>query len=116
MQCDAILYDAMRCRRWGRFCARNAILVVCVPLVVSAGLSACVPLVEVTTNPVELWCSPDSEVRHQKDYYDRNFECACVLAIAPELQLRSSHHTQLPTLPLAAELLGTASPSPSRMA
>ena len=98
----------MRCRRWGTFCARHAILVVCIPLVVSVGLSACVPLVEVTTNPVELWCPPDSEVRHQKDYYDHNFECACcsfVLlrsvykTIGAVKQSRS--HTQLPTLPMS---------------
>ena len=116
------------CRRWGTFCARHAILVVGIPLVVAAGLSACVPLVEVTTNPVELWCPPDSEVRHQKDYYDRNFECVCpppasiasrVQTVYNQLKLKSRvrepRHTQLPTLPLSAQSAPPAPPPlPSR--
>ena len=59
--------------RWGEFCARFAIPVICV------SVAACLPLligihfVQVTTDPVQLWSSPTSDVRIQKNYFDQNF-------------------------------------------
>ena len=38
------------------------------------GLCAGIVRLEITTNPVELWASPSSRSRIEKDYFDRRFE------------------------------------------
>lgn len=60
-------------QRWGVFCARHPFIVLVGGIIVGGGLCAGIPFLKVTTNPVELWSSPDSEARTQKDYFDNHF-------------------------------------------
>ncbi|KAH0622987.1 hypothetical protein JD844_030872 [Phrynosoma platyrhinos] len=59
--------------RWGMLVAsypRTVILIsVAVVLVLSSGLG----LIQLTTDPVELWSSPDSQARQEKAFYEKNF-------------------------------------------
>jgi len=58
---------------WGRFCARHTILVITASLVICAVLSIGNTMFTVVTDPVELWSSPDSRARTEKNYFDDNF-------------------------------------------
>lgn len=42
-------------------------------LSVAAALTVGVVYLEVTIDPVELWASPESRSRQEKDYFDNNF-------------------------------------------
>ena len=42
-------------------------------LLVAVGLSFGVVKLKVTTDPIELWASPTSRSRVEKDYFDQNF-------------------------------------------
>ncbi|ESN97392.1 hypothetical protein HELRODRAFT_102116 [Helobdella robusta] len=58
---------------WGRFCARRRWLVVVASILVCAALTSGVFRFKVVTDPVELWSSPESQARKEKDYFDANF-------------------------------------------
>ena len=58
---------------WGHFCARHWVCVVIVSITVCVILSFGIFFFQVTTDPVELWSSPDSQARQEKDYFDDNF-------------------------------------------
>lgn len=58
---------------WGYFCARRPAVVITTALFVCVVLSIGIVFFKVTTDPVELWSSPDSRARQEKDYFDNNF-------------------------------------------
>ena len=58
---------------WGHFCARHSIFVILVGVVACAVMTAGVSMFKVTTDPVELWSSPDSRARQEKNYFDEHF-------------------------------------------
>ncbi|XP_033726498.1 NPC intracellular cholesterol transporter 1-like isoform X1 [Pecten maximus] len=60
-------------QRWGTFCARHPIVVLIVGVILGGALCAGIPLLKVTTNPVELWSSKTSTARTQKEYFDSHF-------------------------------------------
>jgi hypothetical protein len=43
-------------------------------VLITAALSCGIVYLEITTDPVELWASPSSRSRLEKEYYDENFE------------------------------------------
>ena len=58
---------------WGIWCSTHPFLVVGACFVVVGTLSCGLMFFTVTTDPVELWSSPNSEARRQKDAYDSKF-------------------------------------------
>ncbi|XP_062539405.1 NPC intracellular cholesterol transporter 1 homolog 1b [Armigeres subalbatus] len=58
---------------WGTFCAAHPVLIIAVCSWVVAGLCYGIIYMEITTDPVELWASPDSRSRLEKDYFDSRF-------------------------------------------
>lgn len=67
--------DAMRqvFTRWGSFCVQQPLLVVLSSLVLICACSAGLCFMRITTDPVELWSSPSSQARQEKDYFDAHF-------------------------------------------
>lgn len=59
--------------RCGTFCARYPVTVILAGCVVAAALSCGIIMMQVTTDPVELWAQKESTARKQKDYYDTHF-------------------------------------------
>ncbi len=57
----------------GLDCARRPWLVLATGLFVAGALSAGILYLEVTIDPVELWASPQSRSRQEKEYFDANF-------------------------------------------
>ena len=57
----------------GLDCARRPWLVLATGLCVAGALSAGILYLEVTIDPVELWASPQSRSRQEKEYFDANF-------------------------------------------
>jgi len=60
-------------RAWGTFCAQHPVPILILGLLVAVGLSVGVVKLKVTTDPIELWASPASRSRVEKDYFDQNF-------------------------------------------
>ncbi|XP_030752069.1 NPC intracellular cholesterol transporter 1 isoform X3 [Sitophilus oryzae] len=60
--------------KWGTFCARKPWLVLFVGTCVVVGLGHGVKYLQITTDPVELWASPTSRSRVEKEYYDSHFD------------------------------------------
>uniref|UniRef100_A0A452HBC3 SSD domain-containing protein n=1 Tax=Gopherus agassizii TaxID=38772 RepID=A0A452HBC3_9SAUR len=60
-------------QRWGTMVASHPVLVILISAVVVIGLSCGMVFIQLTTDPVELWSSPDSQARQEKDFYDQNF-------------------------------------------
>ncbi|KAK3863989.1 hypothetical protein Pcinc_030288, partial [Petrolisthes cinctipes] len=60
--------------KWGTLCAYHPWQVMGVGLVVAASLCAGIIFLKITTDPVDLWASPHSRARLEKDYYDKNFQ------------------------------------------
>uniref|UniRef100_S4RWS5 NPC1 like intracellular cholesterol transporter 1 n=1 Tax=Petromyzon marinus TaxID=7757 RepID=S4RWS5_PETMA len=60
-------------RRWGVLVAHNPIPVIIASVVVVAALSVGLVFIELTTDPVELWSSPSSRARQEKEFHDANF-------------------------------------------
>ncbi|XP_062986710.1 NPC intracellular cholesterol transporter 1 [Elgaria multicarinata webbii] len=58
---------------WGAFCVRNPRPIVLFSLVVIAMCSSGLVFLKITTNPVELWSSPSSQARKEKEYFDTHF-------------------------------------------
>ncbi|TRY88827.1 hypothetical protein DNTS_033075, partial [Danionella cerebrum] len=59
--------------RWGSFCVRQPLTVILCSLVLVCLCSAGLVYMRITTDPVELWSSPSSEARKEKDYFDQHF-------------------------------------------
>lgn len=60
--------------RWGCICAQKPWLILFVGLCVVVALGHGVKYLKVTTDPVELWASPTSRSRVEREYFDSNFE------------------------------------------
>ncbi|XP_054841325.1 NPC intracellular cholesterol transporter 1 [Eublepharis macularius] len=58
---------------WGAFCVRNPRPVIVFSLVIIAMCSSGLTFVKVTTNPIDLWSSPNSQARKEKEYFDTHF-------------------------------------------
>jgi Niemann-Pick C1 protein len=58
---------------WGRFCARRAVLIIAGGILICVVLACGIRFFKVVTDPVELWSSPDSRARMEKNYFDDNF-------------------------------------------
>lgn len=59
--------------RWGQFVANHWYLVIPVSLMVVAACCVGLKFFKVTTDPVKLWSSPNSQARKEKDYFDNHF-------------------------------------------
>lgn len=59
--------------RWGSFCVRQPLVVILGSLAVVAACSGGLVYMKITTDPVELWSSPNSQARQEKDYFDSHF-------------------------------------------
>uniref|UniRef100_A0A4W3I1X9 NPC1 like intracellular cholesterol transporter 1 n=1 Tax=Callorhinchus milii TaxID=7868 RepID=A0A4W3I1X9_CALMI len=60
-------------REWGTMIALYPWTVILISLVIVVILSAGMVKITLTTDPVELWSSPDSRARREKDFHDTNF-------------------------------------------
>ena len=60
-------------RKWGTLCAYNPWKVIVVSVLIVAVLSIGLIRFTVITNPVDLWSSPDSQARQEKNYFDKYF-------------------------------------------
>ncbi|EDW56327.1 GM23054 [Drosophila sechellia] len=60
-------------RIWGTFCAKYPVVVLALCTWVIAGLSFGIRYMSITTDPVELWASEQSQTRIEKDYFDQHF-------------------------------------------
>lgn len=60
--------------RWGKFCAENPWLVLFIGSCVIVTLGHGIKYLRITTDPVELWASPASRSRVEKEYYDSQFQ------------------------------------------
>ncbi|QQP55527.1 Uncharacterized protein FKW44_008743, partial [Caligus rogercresseyi] len=58
---------------WGTFCARYPIPVIVVSISIAMGLCSGIWWLNVTTDPIELWASPYSRSRLERDYFDKTF-------------------------------------------
>lgn len=58
---------------WGTIIASYPKTVICVSVVLVGVLSAGMALIKLTTDPVELWSSPNSRARQEKDFHDKHF-------------------------------------------
>ena len=59
--------------RWGIWCSSHPFVVMVTCLVMVGALACGVKFFTVTTDPVDLWSSPNSEARDEKDVYDSKF-------------------------------------------
>lgn len=60
--------------RWGKKCAERPWLVLFVGLCAVVAFGHGVKYLKVTTDPVELWASPSSRSRVEREYFDKHFE------------------------------------------
>lgn len=58
---------------WGSFCVRHPFLVILSCLALVAVSAGGLYYMRITTDPVELWSSPSSRARQEKDYFDKHF-------------------------------------------
>lgn len=54
--------------------ATQSLLVLLVSLLIVILFGVGASFMKVTTDPVELWASPNSRSRQEKDYFDQNFQ------------------------------------------
>lgn len=54
--------------------AKYRVVVLCLCTWIVAGFSSGTSYLEITTSPVELWASPASRSRLEKDFFDNNFK------------------------------------------
>lgn len=59
--------------RWGTLVASYPITVIVLSVAVVVVLSSGLVFIQLTTDPVELWSSPNSRARQEKAFYDQNF-------------------------------------------
>ncbi|XP_019770254.2 NPC intracellular cholesterol transporter 1 isoform X2 [Dendroctonus ponderosae] len=60
--------------KWGTFCAERPWLVLFFGTCVIVALGHGIKYLKVTTDPVELWASPSSRSRVEKEYFDSHFD------------------------------------------
>uniref|UniRef100_A0AAQ4QY72 Niemann-Pick disease, type C1 n=1 Tax=Gasterosteus aculeatus aculeatus TaxID=481459 RepID=A0AAQ4QY72_GASAC len=58
---------------WGSFCVRHPSVVLLGSLILVVGSSGGLVYMRITTDPVELWSSPSSQARQEKDFFDSHF-------------------------------------------
>uniref|UniRef100_A0A3Q3RBY7 SSD domain-containing protein n=1 Tax=Monopterus albus TaxID=43700 RepID=A0A3Q3RBY7_MONAL len=58
---------------WGSFCVRHPTLVILSSLVLVGASAGGLAYMRITTDPVELWSSPTSQARQEKNYFDSHF-------------------------------------------
>uniref|UniRef100_A0A8C1ZAH0 Niemann-Pick disease, type C1 n=1 Tax=Cyprinus carpio TaxID=7962 RepID=A0A8C1ZAH0_CYPCA len=58
---------------WGSMCVRHPLTVILTSVVLVSICSAGLTYMRITTSPVELWSSPSSRARQEKDYFDQHF-------------------------------------------
>ncbi|XP_048019192.1 NPC intracellular cholesterol transporter 1 [Megalobrama amblycephala] len=58
---------------WGSLCVRQPLTVILASVVLVTICSAGLSYMRITTNPVELWSSPSSRARQEKNYFDQHF-------------------------------------------
>lgn len=68
---DRLLYKGFR--SWGKFCAKNPVLVLAICSWLIGGLGYGITKMEVTTDPVQLWAGEESQTRLEKEYFDLHF-------------------------------------------
>ncbi|KAK0092687.1 hypothetical protein PV326_000847, partial [Microctonus aethiopoides] len=61
-------------RKWGTFCAKYPWTILALSSICIIILGYGIRYVDVTTDPVELWASPTSRSRIERDYFDSHFE------------------------------------------
>uniref|UniRef100_A0A182W717 SSD domain-containing protein n=1 Tax=Anopheles minimus TaxID=112268 RepID=A0A182W717_9DIPT len=59
---------------WGTTCAKHPWLVLLGGLIFIVAMGMGINFLRVTTNPVELWASPNSRSRVEREYFDSHFE------------------------------------------
>nr|XP_040583729.1 NPC intracellular cholesterol transporter 1-like [Lepeophtheirus salmonis] len=59
--------------RWGTFCATYPVPVIFLSVLMALGLCTGIFWLRVTTDPIELWASPQSRSRQEKDFFDETF-------------------------------------------
>ena len=59
--------------KWGFLCARYPKSVIACCVIICAVCIGGLAKFTVITNPVDLWSSPNSRARQEKDYFDDNF-------------------------------------------
>ncbi len=58
---------------WGTFCARHPYIVIVLSTAVALGLAVGIGWLQVMFDAVELWNSPSSQTRKEKEYFDSTF-------------------------------------------
>jgi Niemann-Pick C1 protein len=58
----------------GEFAARRPMFVLIPGILITIGLSFGIYFLKITTDPVELWASPNSRSRVEKEYFDSHFQ------------------------------------------
>ncbi|KAK2895141.1 NPC intracellular cholesterol transporter 1 [Channa argus] len=58
---------------WGSFCVRHPFLVIMGSLILVGASCGGLVFMSITTDPVELWSSPTSQARQEKNYFDSHF-------------------------------------------
>ncbi|MED6255436.1 hypothetical protein ATANTOWER_009790, partial [Ataeniobius toweri] len=58
---------------WGSFCVRHPSVVLLGSLILVTACSGGLIYMRITTDPVELWSSPESQARQEKNYFDERF-------------------------------------------
>lgn len=61
-------------QKWGTMCAENPWLVLFIGMCAVVAFGHGVKYLKVTTDPVELWASPSSRSRVEREYFDKHFE------------------------------------------
>lgn len=59
---------------WGKYCAQYPTVILFLCSYVIMGLSYGALNLKITVNPIEIWASPNSRSRIEKDYFDRTFK------------------------------------------
>uniref|UniRef100_H2Z2C5 SSD domain-containing protein n=1 Tax=Ciona savignyi TaxID=51511 RepID=H2Z2C5_CIOSA len=85
-------------RWWGTFVARRPLVVLVPTVLVCVALIVGVKFVILTTDPIELWSSPTSRVRQEKDYYDSKFGAfyrteMIILRLKPQFEVGGTQYT-----------------------
>ncbi|XP_011704595.1 PREDICTED: Niemann-Pick C1 protein isoform X2 [Wasmannia auropunctata] len=60
--------------KWGTFCASRPWLILFLGFLLIVALGHGIKYMQVTTDPVELWASPHSRSRVEREYFDKHFE------------------------------------------
>lgn len=58
---------------WGSFAARHPLPIIFTSFIMAGVLSAGIARLQVTTDPVEIWASPQSRSRIEKEFFDKEF-------------------------------------------